>query len=71
VRHPNIVGAHDIDQDGELHFLVMEYIEGNNLRTIINERGRMDPIWAAHYIRQAALGLQHAHEAGLVHRDIK
>jgi serine/threonine protein kinase len=49
----------------------MEYIEGSNLRTVINEQGRMDPLWAAHYIRQAALGLQHAHEAGLVHRDIK
>jgi serine/threonine protein kinase len=71
LRHANIVGAHDIDKDGELHFLVMEYIEGSNLRTVINEQGRMDPLWAAHYIRQAALGLQHAHEAGLVHRDIK
>ena len=71
LRHANIVGAHDIDQDGELHFLVMEYIDGSNLRTVINEQGRMDPLWAAHYIRQAALGLQHAHEAGLVHRDIK
>jgi serine/threonine protein kinase len=71
LRHPNIVAAYDIDHDGELHFLVMEYIDGRNLRTFINQRGRIDPLWAAHYIRQAALGLQHAHEAGLVHRDIK
>jgi serine/threonine protein kinase len=71
LRHPNIVAAYDIDHDGELHFLVMEYIDGSNLRTLINQRGRMDPLGAAHYIRQAARGLQHAHEAGLVHRDIK
>jgi serine/threonine protein kinase len=71
LKHPNIVGGHDIDQDGELHFLVMEYIDGNTLYTIVKRRGPMDPVRAAHYVSQAALGLQHAHEAGLVHRDVK
>ncbi|HEY7313737.1 MAG TPA: protein kinase [Gemmataceae bacterium] len=69
--HPNIVRAYDIEAEGPICFLVMEYIEGVNLQELVNRRGRLDPARAAHYIRQAALGLQHAHEAGLVHRDIK
>jgi serine/threonine protein kinase len=70
--HPNIVRAYDIDQDEKLHYLVMEHVDGSNLQEIIKKTGPLDPSRAAHYIRQAALGLQHAHEAaGLVHRDIK
>src|SRR5689334_10819875 len=70
--HPNIVRAYDIDQDEKLHFLVMEHVDGANLQEIIKKTGPMDPLRACHYMRQAALGLQHAHEsAGLVHRDIK
>jgi serine/threonine protein kinase len=69
--HPNIVRAHDIDHDGKIHFLVMEYIDGSSLQEIVSNHGPLDPTRAAHYVAQAALGLQHAHEAGLVHRDIK
>src|SRR4051794_12182954 len=70
--HPNIVRAYDIDQDEQLHFLVMEHVDGANLQEVVKKSGPMDPVRAAHYIRQAAAGLQHAHEAaGLVHRDIK
>lgn len=71
--HPNIVRAYDIDSDDNLHFLVMEHVDGSSLQEMVKRSGTgMDPIRAAHYIRQAALGLQHAHEAaGLVHRDIK
>src|SRR5438132_5773415 len=69
--HPNIVHAHDIDQDGNLHFLVMEYVDGNSVQTIIGKCGPMDPLRVAHYIAQAARGLQHAHQIGIVHRDIK
>src|SRR5581483_4607320 len=71
VKHTNIVGGYDIDQDGKRHFLVMEYIDGSTFRAIVKGHGPLAPLRAAHYIRQAALGLQHAHEAGLVHRDIK
>jgi serine/threonine protein kinase len=71
LHHTNIVGGHDIDQSDKLHFLVMEYIDGSTFHAIVKNRGPLDPIRAAHYIRQAALGLQHAHEAGLVHRDVK
>jgi serine/threonine protein kinase len=70
--HPNIVRAYDIDQDEKLHFLVMEYVDGTSLQEIIKKHGQMDVTRAAHYLSQAAVGLQHAHQtAGLVHRDIK
>jgi eukaryotic-like serine/threonine-protein kinase len=70
--HPNIVRAYDIDQDDKLHFLVMEHVDGSSLQEIVKKTGPMDVTRAAHYVRQAALGLHHAHEAaGLVHRDIK
>jgi eukaryotic-like serine/threonine-protein kinase len=69
--HPNIVRAYDIDQDENLHFLVMEYVDGASLQEIIKKSGPMNMLRAAHYVRQAAVGMQHAHEAGLVHRDIK
>jgi serine/threonine protein kinase len=71
LRHPNIVGAHDVDHDGKFHFLVMEYVDGSSLQQIVQLKGPMDLTRASHYIHQAALGLQHAHEAGLVHRDVK
>jgi serine/threonine protein kinase len=70
--HPNIVRAYDIDQDEKLHFLVMEYVDGASLQEIIKKSGPLDITRAAHYIRQSAIGLQHAHQtAGLIHRDIK
>jgi serine/threonine protein kinase len=69
--HANIVHAYDIDQDENLHFLVMEYVDGASLQEIIKKTGPMSPLRAAHYIHQAAQGLEHAHAAGLVHRDIK
>ena len=70
--HPNIVRAYDIDQFEKLHFLVMEYVDGASLQEIVKKAGPLDVTRASHYIRQAALGLQHAHETALlVHRDIK
>jgi tRNA A-37 threonylcarbamoyl transferase component Bud32 len=69
--HPNLVKAHDIDQDGALHFLVMEYIDGSSLQSIVSRSGPLAIERAAHYIAQAAHGLQHAHSAGLIHRDVK
>jgi serine/threonine protein kinase len=71
LRHPNIVIAYDVDRDRNVHFLVMEYVDGTTFHRIVKARGPMSPVRAAHYVRQAALGLQHAHEAGLVHRDVK
>src|SRR5262249_43273255 len=66
-----IVTAHDADEAGGIHFLVMEYVEGQTLADVLAERGPLPVAEACEYIRQAALGLQHAHERGMVHRDIK
>jgi serine/threonine protein kinase len=71
VNHPNIVCAHDVQQDDQLMFLVMEYVDGSTLRSIVARHGPMDIVRAAHYIRQAALALYHVHQAGIVHRDVK
>mgnify|MGYP000878040023 CR=1 FL=1 len=69
--HPNIVRAYDIDIHEKLHFLVMEYVDGSSLQDIVARHGPMDPVRAAHYIAQAAIGIQHGYELGMVHRDIK
>jgi hypothetical protein len=71
LAHPNIVTAHDADQAGDAHFLVMEFVEGMSLAQYVHERSRLPVAEACGYIRQAALGLQHAFERGMVHRDIK
>ncbi len=69
--HPNIVRAHDIDKSDNLHFLVMEYVDGGSMQEIVARFGQVDPIRAAHYVAQSAVGLHHANELGMVHRDIK
>jgi len=73
--HPNIVRAYDVDKEiegnTEIHFLVMEYVDGESLQEMVSSRGVLDYATAAEYARQAAEGLIHAHAAGMVHRDIK
>ena len=69
--HQNIARAFDADQAGDLHFLVMEFVEGIDLAKYVEKKGPLPVAHACHFIRQAALGLQHAHEHGMVHRDIK
>jgi WD40 repeat protein/tRNA A-37 threonylcarbamoyl transferase component Bud32 len=71
LQHPNVVMAYDADQSGDRLFYVMEFIEGSDLTKLVREKGPMPVRQACDCIRQAALALQHAHEAGLVHRDIK
>ena len=75
LSHPNIVTAFDADDAGDgaekAHFLVMEYIEGETLHDYINRMGPLPVGEACNYAMQAALGLQHAYENGMVHRDIK
>ena len=71
MHHPNIVIAYDADQVGETHFFAMEYVQGIDLGQRVKEQGPLPIADACDYIRQTALGLQHAHERGLVHRDIK
>jgi serine/threonine protein kinase len=69
--HPNIVRLHDISQGAGVHFLVMEYVEGNDLQTLMSQTGPLHFAQAAQYVAQAAAGLQHAHDKGFIHRDIK
>jgi len=71
LSHPNIVPGYDAEQAGDVHFLVMEYVEGTDLARWVAERGPLPVTEACDYIRQAARGLQHAHEHGMIHRDIK
>jgi tRNA A-37 threonylcarbamoyl transferase component Bud32 len=70
--HPNVVLALDAAEIGGTHLLVMEYVEGaTDLSRLVRTNGPLPWPQACDYIRQAALGLQHAFEKGLVHRDIK
>ena len=73
--HQNIVRAYDVNmeaKDGkDIHYLVMEYVEGRDIQTLIQEDGVLDCVKAAEYLRQTANGLAHAHGNGLIHRDIK
>src|SRR3954469_14774833 len=71
LSHPNIVHAYDAEQAGATHFLVMEFVEGTDLGRVVRQRGPLPVAEACDAIRQAALGLQHASERGMVHRDIK
>ncbi len=75
VDHPNIVRAYDVDhaqdRDAQIHFLVMEYVTGRSLQEMVMQDGPSEFADAVEYMRQAADGLEHAHRAGLVHRDIK
>lgn len=69
--HPNIVRAHDVDEASGIHFIVMEYIEGENLEQQVRRNGYLPYKQVAEAIRQAAAGLAHAHAKRLIHRDIK
>lgn len=71
LSHPNIVVVYESDQDGDTHFLAMEYVPGITLQTLVEHNGPLPAALACDFVRQAALGLQHAVEQALVHRDIK
>jgi WD40 repeat protein/serine/threonine protein kinase len=71
LNHANVIHAYDADAVGGVHFFTMEYVEGHDLDRLVQEHGPLPVEQACEYIRQAALGLQHAHERGLIHRDIK
>ncbi len=71
LSHQNIVGAHDAGEHEGTHYLVMEYVDGVDLSELVHRIGRRPIADACELVRQAAIGLQHAHEHSLVHRDIK
>ncbi len=71
LAHPNIVRLFDAGEADGKFYLAMEFVDGIDLARMIREFGRLEVVEACEYIRQAALGLHHAHEKGFVHRDVK
>ena len=71
LSHPNIITAHDADEERGVHFLVMEYVNGKDLNSLVKESGPLPVRKAVEYVLQAARGSEYAHQAEVVHRDIK
>lgn len=71
LAHPNIVAAYDSREENGVAYLVTEFVEGMDLSALVKQRGPLPSAEAIQIVRQAARGLQYAHERGVVHRDIK
>ena len=71
MTHHNIVNLLDVGMDGENRYLVMEYVQGKTLKELIQEKGRLNPQAAAQVAIRILSALQHAHQNGIIHRDIK
>ena len=71
LSHPNIVQIHDIGEADGTRFFSMEYVRGKSLADVVKAQGKLDPETAVGYVLQAARGLKHAHDRGMIHRDVK
>ena len=71
LEHPNVVMAYDADEDDGVHFLVMQYVDGRDLGSVVKTAGCLSPLRALECVLQVAEGLEYAHNQGVVHRDIK
>ena len=71
LSHPNIVLAYDIDNEDDVHYIVMEYVDGLDLQQLVKRDGPIDFSTVADMVAQAARGLEHAHANGVIHRDVK
>ena len=71
LNHPNIVGAYDVGRAGAQHYFVMEYVDGSTVHDLVAKKTRITEREAIEVVRQVAKALQHAHNRGFVHRDIK
>jgi len=70
LQHENLVRIYDEGESGTIRYLVMEFIEGKNIAQLIGAQGAIDWPSAVRLVRQVALGLEHAHQKGLIHRDV-
>lgn len=71
LSHPNVVQTFDVDNDGDQHYMVMEYVDGKTLQAMVDETGPLPLDVACNFIAQAAEGLDYAHRHGIIHCDIK
>ncbi len=71
LEHPNVVQCYDVGEFADTFYCALEYVEGTDLGKYVRLAGALPTVEACDYVRQAALGLQHAHERNLIHRDIK
>ncbi|HBH0465417.1 TPA: Stk1 family PASTA domain-containing Ser/Thr kinase [Clostridioides difficile] len=71
LSHPNIVNVYDVGEDGKVHYIVMEFVDGKNLKEIIQDEGILDEYTALDITKQIAMALSAAHKKGIIHRDIK
>lgn len=71
LKHTNVVRTFQLGEADHLHYIVMEYLDGETLEDVLNRRKRLPPAEAVRVIYQTLLGLQHIHEQGMVHRDLK
>ncbi len=71
LTHPHIITAHDADEVRGIYFYVMEYVDGCDLSSLVKKNGPLPVTTAVDYLRQASLGVAHAHQLGVIHRDIK
>ncbi len=71
LQHPHIVTVYGVRSRGDAHAIVMQFVDGTSLDTIVAEQGALPPARAARMLSQVAAGLQHAHDRGVVHRDVK
>jgi len=71
LSHPNIVSIYDVGWEDQIHYLVMEYVEGDNLKNLIRAQGTIPLKQAVEFALQISDALQHAHENDIVHRDVK
>ena len=71
LRHPNVVPTYEVVSQGKVHFLVMEFVEGRNLREFVRVRKKLEPLEATEMMSGIVDGMRHAFEKGLTHRDLK
>lgn len=71
LTHPNIVTVYDVGEDRDMHYIVMEHVVGKTLKKYIQEYSPLSPARTVHIMKQLTSAIGHAHDHGIIHRDIK